>query len=132
MNKTISFQTNQKFEIIDLTDRVEEIINQTKITDGICLVFAPHATAAVVLNENEPGLTDDIILQVKTIFDPKLGYRHDQIDDNAQAHLAASFLGQGVSLPVVDGQLVRGTWQSVLFIELDGPRSQRKVVLVIK
>jgi len=132
MNKTIQFSTNQKFEIVDLTDQVEEIVDQAKVDNGFCLVFAPHATAAVILNENESGLKDDLILQIKTMFDSKIGFRHDQIDDNAQAHLSASFLGQEVTLPIVGGQLIRGTWQSILFVELDGPRQARRVVVSLK
>lgn len=132
MNKTIQLSTNQKFEIVDLTDQVEEIVQRAKVDEGLCLVFAPHATAAVILNENESGLKDDFILQIKTMFDSKVGFRHDQIDDNAQAHLSASFLGQGVTLPIVGGQLIRGTWQSILFVELDGPRQARRVVVSLK
>ena len=127
--KTIEFSTTQKYEIVDLTDQLADFVSKSKTKEGICLVFTPHATAAVILNENEPNLCDDIILQAKTIFSGK--YKHNKIDDNAQAHLGASFLGSSVTVPVVDSKPILGTWQSVLFVELDGPRKRRVVITTV-
>jgi len=127
--KTIEFSTSQKYEIVDLTSQFEDFVSKSKIEEGICLIFTPHATAAVILNENEPNLCDDIILQAKTIFSGK--YKHNKIDDNAQAHLGASFLGSSVTVPVVDSKPILGTWQAVLFVELDGPRKRRVVITAI-
>jgi len=128
--KTIKFSTRQKYEIVDLTCQLEDFVSKSKINEGICLVFTPHATAAVVLNENEKGLEDDIMLQVKTMFSGD--YKHNKIDDNAQAHLAASFFGQGVTIPVIDSKPILGTWQRLLFCEFDGPRTNRKILMIIE
>jgi len=106
--KTVEFSTSQKFEIIDLTSELEDFVSKSRIKEGICLVFTPHATAAVILNENEKGLEDDIMLQVKTMFSSD--YKHNKIDD----------------------KLILGTWQSLLFCEFDGPRSDRRVIMVAK
>lgn len=131
MKKQIEISTSKKYEIVDLTDEVENFIKGSGAEEGFCLVFTPHATASLILNENEPGLLDDIILQIQTTFSLK-EYKHDKIDDNAQAHLAASFFGQGVTIPVIDSKPALGIWQSVLFIELDGPRSSRRIIMVAK
>jgi len=128
--KTIEFSTRQKFEIVELTSQLEDFVSKSKINEGICLVFTPHATAAVILNENESGLKDDIILQVKTMFSGD--YKHDKIDNNTQAHLAASFFGQGVTIPIIENGPVLGIWQSLLFCEFDGPRTKRTVIMIAK
>lgn len=130
LNSPINLSTSSKFEIINITHSVEKLIKDSNIKDGVCNIFIPHATACVILNEDEPNLKQDIIAQVKSSF--SLGnYKHDLIDDNAQAHLAASFIGSNITIPVNDGVLFKGTWQEVLFIELDGPRSHRQAIISI-
>ena len=126
--KTIEFSTSQKCEIVDLTCQLKDFVSKLKIEEGICLIFTPHATAAVILNENEPGLKNDIIFKARTIFSGK--YEHDKIDNNAQAHLAASFFGQSVTIPIIENKLVLGTWQRLLFCEFDGPRPNRKIFMI--
>ena len=131
MSTTISFSTHNQIELVDLTEQVEQAVTKMKVDDGICHLFVPHSTAAIVLNENEPGLISDIILKIQTLF-PDADYEHNRVDDNAQAHLAAIFLGQNISLPIINGCLFRGTWQSILFVELDGPRNQRELVVTVR
>src|SRR3989344_6914644 len=102
MSTTISFSTHNQIELVDLTEQVEQAVTKMKVDYGICHLFVPHATAAIVLNENEPGLISDIILKIQTLF-PDADYEHNRVDDNAQAHLAAIFLGQNISLPIING-----------------------------
>lgn len=123
MFKEISFKTERKVQVINLDS---EFAGLDLKGDGLLLAFTPHATAALILNEAESGLMSDFEKWVGENF--KGSWRHDGIDDNASSHLASGMLGQSVLLPVKNGVLVRGTWQNLLFIELDGPRSQRRVI----
>lgn len=124
----IILKTNHQFELVDITAQVEALVEKTGAEKGICLVFVPHATAALLVNENESGLRDDVLETLEQWF-PSAGYRHDRIDDNARAHLGSAFLGQSLVFPVQKGHLVRGTWQNIFLVELDGPRSRRRVVV---
>jgi secondary thiamine-phosphate synthase enzyme len=92
---------------------------------GVCTVFVPHTTAGVVVNENESRLLSDVERLLAELAPRGDDYDHDAIDDNADAHLRATLLGSSVSIPVEDGELALGTWQSVLFAECDGPRTRR-------
>ena len=124
-------RANKRTELIDITNKVEDVVRRSKIKNGICNVFVPHATAAVILNENESGLVSDIIDKTEKEFPAGAGYRHDRIDDNADSHLASGFIGQSKGIPLEDNRLLRGTWQQVFVLELDGPRSSRKVIVTI-
>jgi secondary thiamine-phosphate synthase enzyme len=100
------------------------------ISDGICLVYVPHATAAVVINENaDPNVCDDILDALAGLI-PEGRWRHDRIDDNAAAHIKATILGPSEAIPVRGGRLQLGTWQSLMLVELDGPRDRTVIVEV--
>lgn len=123
--------TSKRTELVDVTNKIESIVAKSKIKNGICVVFVPHATAAVMLNENERGMVSDIVDKIVQDFPAGAGYKHDRIDDNADSHLASGFIGQSKTLPVNSGQLVRGTWQQIFVLEADGPRSSRRVVVTV-
>jgi secondary thiamine-phosphate synthase enzyme len=130
-HQSFEIKSSRRREVIDITEKVEEIVSKSKIKNGICLVFLPHATAALILEEDEPRLIEDIEESIEKLFPAKTGYRHDEIDDNADAHLASGFIGQSRIYPVAEGRIVRGTWQRALLIELDGPRRREVFVTVI-
>lgn len=123
--------TSKRTELVDVTNKVERSVGKSKIKNGICVVFVPHATAAVLLNENERGLVGDIVDKIVQNFPAGAGYRHDRIDDNADSHLASAFIGQSKTLSVKDGRLIRGTWQNIFVLEADGPRSSRRVIITV-
>lgn len=123
--------TSKRTEVIDVTNKVEEAVKRSRIKSGICLIFLPHATAALILNEAESGLMRDIEAKIKEGFPRGAGYEHDRIDDNADSHLASAFIGQSKVYPVKDGALLRGTWQRPMVLELDGPRNRRHVVVTV-
>ena len=123
--------SESRTQLIDVTGKIEDIVKGSKVKEGVCIVFVPHATAAVVLNENESGLVKDIEDYIKKNFPAGAGYAHDKIDDNADAHVASAFIGQSRTLPIKDGALIRGTWQNVFLVELDGPRNRRRVVVTV-
>ena len=125
--RTITLSTKEKYQLIDLTESVEEIVSESQIASGLCLVHASHATAAIICNEHESGLIRDILNKVKEIFPPTAGYLHDRIDDNASGHIASALIGASRTFPIDEGRLVRGTWQNIFLLELDGPRTRRTV-----
>lgn len=125
------YSTKNLVEVLDVTTDVEKAVSESGVKNGVCLVFVPHATAAVIANESEAGLVKDIVNKILELFPRGAGYLHDRIDDNANSHLAASFLGASRAFPVVNGRIVRGTWQNILLVELDGPRGMRRLVVTV-
>jgi len=126
-----NISTSRRIQVIDITDRVEKVVKKSGLKDGICQILVPHATAGIILEENESGLIRDIEKKIEDMFPKGKGYEHDRIDDNASSHLASGFIGQSRILPIKDGRIVRGTWQRPLLLELDGPRSRRRVFITV-
>lgn len=120
--------TEHATELIDITDQAAQTVPED--ATGVCTVFVPHTTAGVVVNETETRLLEDIQTLLDHIVPADERFAHDTIDNNAAAHLRSIVLGEHVSVPVRDGQLALGTWQSILFVECDGPRSRRVAVTV--
>ncbi|MDH7596784.1 MAG: secondary thiamine-phosphate synthase enzyme YjbQ [Methanothrix sp.] len=123
----IEIVTTRGSEVVDITPKVQRAVRESGVIDGICLVYTLHTTTAVIVNEAESGLLMDIIDKIKEIV-PGAGYEHGE---NGPAHLQASILGNSVALPVENGMPLLGTWQRILFVELDGPRRRRVGVKVI-
>jgi secondary thiamine-phosphate synthase enzyme len=131
MQQEIYLSTSKKQELTDITDKVNSIIKKSKIKDGICNVFAAHATAAIIINENyDPNICLDLLDALNKLI-PSGIWRHDRVDGNADSHLKSAILGPGETIPVKDGELLLGQWQSVMMAELDGPRSNRKVIVTV-
>ena len=121
-------RTASKREMIDVTDRVAAVVSRSGVREGICHVYVPHATAAVVVNENDdPNVCVDILEALGRQI-PQGVWLHDRIDNNAAAHIQAAILGPGETVPIADGHLALGTWQAIMLVELDGPRDRRLVV----
>lgn len=129
--KELRYRTERQVQVLDITADVEEAVSESGIRNGFVIVFAPHATAAVILNEAEEGLMKDIEDKILELFPRSGNYRHNIIDDNANSHLASAFLGQGKVMPLVNGKVIRGTWQNVLLVEVDGPRQVRRVIVEV-
>ena len=129
--KELSFSTSKPREVLDVTDEVLSAVRKSGIRNGLLVVQLPHATASLVLNENEAGLKRDLLKQLDELVPVRGDYEHDRIDDNAHAHLKSAFIGSSRVLPIVDGSIVRGTWQSFLVLEQDGPRRRRLAVFVM-
>lgn len=120
----ISIHSSKRIEIIDITLDIQSIIEKSKISNGIINIFSKHSTSAIIINENETGLLTDFEETLKAIFPKNKDYNHDLIDTNADSHLRSLFLGCNENIPITDSKLSLGTWQSVLFIEFDGPRNR--------
>ncbi len=126
-----SMSTSKRVQVIDITDKIEKVVDKSKIENGICQILVPHATAGIILEEAESGLIRDIEKKIENMFPKGAGYEHDRIDDNANSHLASGFIGQSRILPIKDGRIVRGTWQRPMLLEFDGPRSSRRVFITV-
>lgn len=129
--KELTISTRRQSEVVDVTDMVLSAVRQSGVTNGLLLVQLPHATAALVLNEGEGGLKQDILSRMEDLVPKQREYQHDRIDSNASAHLKSALFSSSQVLPIVDGRLVRGTWQNFLVVEGDGPRTRRVVVFVM-
>ena len=128
--KEFFVKTARKYQVIDITPRVQDIVEQDGSTDGLCCVFVPHATAAVTINENaDPNIGEDLQDALAKLI-PEGIWRHDRIDGNAAAHIKAAILGPSETVPVKDRRLVLGTWQSLMLVECDGPRERRVIVQI--
>jgi secondary thiamine-phosphate synthase enzyme len=127
----LKIRTSKKYEVIDITKEVAEVVKTANVDEGLCHIFVPHTTAAVVINENDEMQIGLDLLDALDKLVPGGGWRHDQIDSNGAAHLKASILGPSEMIPVQKSKLTLGTWQAVLFVELDGPRD-RKVIVTVK
>ncbi len=125
-----TIRTKTRQEMVDVTGRVVDAVKASGVMEGICVVYVPHATAAVVINENaDPNVSQDILEALAGLI-PAGRWRHDRIDDNADAHIKAAILGPGESIPVLSGRLGLGTWQRILLVELDGPRDRTVLVTI--
>ncbi|MFP8958735.1 secondary thiamine-phosphate synthase enzyme YjbQ [Natrialbaceae archaeon A-CW3] len=127
---SIQVQTSDRVDLVDVTDRVADAV-PAGLKDGLCTVYVPHTTAGVIVNEAERRLLSDFEAALERLVPEGEEYEHDSIDDNADAHLRAAMLGESVTIPVVDGGLALGTWQSILFVDCDGPRTRQLRVTVV-
>lgn len=125
--RSFEVETDARTEVIDITDRVRDSVPDA--ATGVCTVFVRHTTAGIVVQENEDRLVGDIEGFLGDLV-PDEGHAHDRLDGNADSHLRATVVGPDVSVPVEDGELALGTWQSVLLVECDGPRTREVVVSV--
>jgi secondary thiamine-phosphate synthase enzyme len=123
--------TAAPIQLIDVTEQVRVLLEASGVRNGLLTVISGHTTAFVAINELEPHLQADMVDFLTRIAPPGADYGHDRapVDDrpNAHAHLAGLFMNASESIPIVDGRLVLGAWQSILFVELDGPREARSV-----
>lgn len=133
ISKSLKISSSSNFQIMDITRDVVAVLNEinkeNKMDNGIVNIFTKHSTSAIRVNENEKGLLLDFEEALKDIVKETDNYKHDFIDNNAASHIRAFLLGSSETIPIVDGRLDLGTWQSIFLVELDGPRSNRTVEL---
>jgi|BEDMetMinimDraft_2_1075160.scaffolds.fasta_scaffold00139_16 secondary thiamine-phosphate synthase enzyme len=127
----IEVKTSERVDLVDITELIRSKIKESQVRSGVAYVFVPHTTAALIINENERGLLQDIKKKMIFLFPINEKYMHNLIDNNAHAHLISSFLGNSLSLIINEGDLVLGTWQSIFLVEGDGPRNRKVIVKVI-
>ena len=131
----LSVATTQPIELLDITEPVQAWVRSTGVTHGLLTVMSPHTTARITVNERETELQQDMVRWLEALAPAAADYGHNRVpvDDrlNAHSHLLGLFMNASESIPVSDGVLDLGGWQSLFFVELDGPRLQREVKLYL-
>jgi len=125
-NETFTFSTRGEIDFIDLTDKVQEVVSRSGIRNGLAHVFAPHATGVIILTEHEPSLDSDVRNLLEKLIPKRGSYQHPV---NAHSHLRSMLLCPDRTLPVIDGRVVLGTWQSLVFVETDVHPRRRTVII---
>lgn len=122
--ETFSVKTSSRTDLVDITREVVAAVAGTGLRDGLCVVYVPHTTAGITINENaDPAVRADIEATLEGIVPWKGSYRH--AEGNSAAHVKASLMGFSIMVPVSGGSLVLGTWQGIYFCEFDGPRTRK-------
>ncbi|MBS3736132.1 MAG: secondary thiamine-phosphate synthase enzyme YjbQ [Candidatus Bipolaricaulota bacterium] len=128
------FNTDTRVELINITDDVRKILNDSGVQEGLCLVNAMHITASVFINDAESGLHEDFKewLEELAPHEPTDQYRHNRgVENNADAHLKRQIMGRGVTVAITDGELDFGPWEQIFYGEFDGERDKRVMVKII-
>lgn len=121
---SLPVKTNTRIEMVDITARVQEEVANHGIREGTCIVYVPHTTAGITINEGaDPAVCRDILTRLNELVPARAGYHH--LEGNADSHIKASLTGSSVIVLVENGRLVLGTWQKIFFCEFDGPRNRR-------
>ena len=127
---TLSITTSRQTEFLDITREVEKVIVNTRVLDGLDLVFIPHKTEGITINEGaDPSVQEDILKILNQVIPSKGPYRHGE--GNSPAHIKSSLIGSSVLIMIENGRMVLGTWQSLFFCEFDGPRTRKVLVKII-
>jgi secondary thiamine-phosphate synthase enzyme len=128
--KEVSVETHSRVEMIDITAEIQKAVREEKIEKGICLVYTPHTTAAVTINENaDPDVPRDILAALDNAIPLNANYRH--MEGNSAAHVKSSLVGASELVIIEKGRIVLGTWQSIFFCEFDGPRTRKVIVKIL-
>lgn len=128
--KEITVSTSKRQELVDITDKVKKFVGDSKVKEGVCSIFTPHATASIMINENhDPNVCLDIIECLNKLV-PNGKWKHDCVDNNADSHIKSSIVGCSQTVPIKDGKLMLGTWQAIMLADFDGPR-ERKIIISI-
>ena len=128
---TLTVKTKSKTEFIDITSEVQQSVRSAGISDGLCMLYVPHTTAAITINESaDPSVKSDILMVLNEIVPWKAAYRH--LEGNSPAHIKSTIVGASELIVVENGKLVLGTWQGIFFCEFDGPRTRKVHLKIIK
>ncbi len=128
---SIEIKTNKRMEMVDVTGTVREIVRKAGVRNGICVLYVPHTTAAVTVNENaDPSVRRDISRTLAKLVPAGAGYEH--LEGNADSHIKATMVGPSETLIIVNGDILLGTWQGIFFCEFDGPRRRKMFIKIVE
>ena len=128
----ITMATEKPQQIIDITEEVKKIVKKSKAKEGFCYIYTPHATCAVMINENwDKNIMLDILDSLESIV-PAGKWRHDSVDNNGAAHIKSSIIGPSEVVPVKDSELLLGRWQDIMLADFDGPKERAVLIDVIE
>jgi len=123
--------SSRKHDMLDITQEVNAIVSKSKVKEGLCNVYAPHATCAVMINENyDKNVMDDIVECLQKLI-PEGKWKHDKVDNNGASHIKSAIIGPSQTIPVKDCKLLLGRWQDIMLAEFDGPRERTVIVTII-
>jgi len=130
VRKDLNITSKTRSQMVDITSQVDSVVRQSGISDGDAIVYCPHTTAAITINENaDPSVAHDILLTLDELVPRhRAGYRHSE--GNSDAHCKSTLIGCSKQILIKDGTLDLGTWQGIFFCEFDGPRSRKVIVQV--
>ncbi len=131
INELLELETTDKVEIIDITGNINAAIVESGLRKGLVNIYSKHSTSGVFINENESGLLEDFKDVIQLIVPTNGNYQHNRIDNNADSHLRSFLIGCNETIPIEEAKLSLGTWQSVLFVEFDGPRTREITISII-
>jgi len=128
--KEITVRTNRRNEFIEVTGEVKKIVEKSNIKDGFVILYVPHTTAGVTINENaDPSVKADILNTLDKLVPPNAGYSH--LEGNADSHIKSTIIGVSQLVHIINGRMSLGTWQGIFFCEFDGPRTRKMIVQVV-
>ena len=128
---TLSVKTDSHTQMKDITRLIQDEVRKSGVKDGLCVVFTPHTTAAITINENaDPDVVRDLNMELGKIIPWEDGYHH--VEGNSAAHLKSSLVGASEHIIIEEGRLLLGTWQGIYFCEYDGPRSRKVIVKIME
>lgn len=131
MIKEITITTNKREEIVDISSEVEKALKESKTKEGLLTIYVKHATAAIAINENyDPNVGLDLLKFLKDKI-PRQGWLHSCVDNNADAHLKSAVMDPNEVIPIKDGKLQLGTWQSPILCEFDGPKTRTIIIQIL-
>ena len=131
MRTTIELSTHEREELVDITERVRQVVEGSGVADGLCTLYAHGATAAIMIQENwDASVPTDVVNFLHELIPPGV-WLHDRQDNNGDSHIKAGLVGPSETIPLIDGELGLSTWQNIFFCEFDGPRSQRHIVCTV-
>ena len=131
LTEILELITSNRIEVTDITRNVDAAIAECGLKNGLVNIYSKHSTSALFINENEAGLVEDYVDLIEKLVPTGKNYRHDRIDNNADSHLRSLIIGNNETIPFDNGSMNLGTWQSVFFLEMDGPRNRRITITIM-
>ena len=127
----LSVKTRERTELVDITSDINQLIQKSGTDQGLCMVYVPHTTAAVTINESaDPSVKSDILMVLNQIIPWEENYRH--LEGNSPAHIKSTLVGSSELIAIENRRLILGTWQGIFFCEFDGPRTRKVDVRIIE
>ena len=131
LTEILELETSKRVQIIDISRNIDAALAESGLRKGLVNIYSKHSTSAIFINENESGLLEDYQNLIQTLIPTGNNYKHDRIDNNADSHLRSFIIGNNETIPFENGSMDLGTWQSVFFLDMDGPRNRRITLTIM-
>ena len=131
MTQTVAVSTKSRYQAVDITKEIEQVVRKSGVTEGVCHLYVPHTTAGIFINEHDdPAVATDIMETLERMVPRKGNYTH--AEGNSDSHIKSVMMGSSVTIPVSGGWMALGRWQGIFFAEFDGPRTRSVQVTILK